>query len=165
LDIRLMPFNPFSALTSKVFGGLLILSLLTLGPALLLTRHRLADVKAQLLELTEWRGAVIATVRVASGNEDVTAKTAVAQIRELGVIRVQLKQAVESQNGQIEAMARESEAALELAAQAERDRRAATRRAEALKAELRSRARAPVPAADMEAAVRQSQDELYDEGL
>lgn len=161
----MLPFNPFSALTSKVFGGLLILSLVTLGPALWITRGKLADARETIAALEDWRDNIVIAVRLASDNQDVTDKTAESQINELGYIRIQLKAAVDQQNAAIDAMARESEAAREVAARAKKERAAALRRAEALQAELRNRARVPAPAADMEAAVRQTQDELYDAGL
>jgi hypothetical protein len=161
----LMTFNPFSALTSKVFGGLLLLSLVTLGPALLITRAKLSDARETIAALEQWQDDIVIAVRLASGNADTTDKTAEQQINRMGVIRIKLGEAVESQNGQIEAMQRESDAALAIADKARKERAAAILRAEKLQAELRSRARVPAPAEDMEAAVRRSQDELYEAGL
>jgi hypothetical protein len=161
----LMTFNPFSALTSKVFGGLLLLSLVTLGPALLITRAKLSDARETIAALEQWQDDIVIAVRLASGNADTTDKTAEQQINRMGVIRIKLGEAVESQNGQIEAMQRESDAALAIADKAREERAAAILRAEKLQAELRSRARVPAPAEDMEAAVRRSQDELYEAGL
>lgn len=161
----LMTFNPFSALTSKVFGGLLLLSLVTLGPALLITRAKLSDARETIAALEQWQDDIVIAVRLASGNADTTDKTAEQQINRMGVIRIKLGEAVESQNGQIEAMQRESDAALAIADKAREERAAAIVRAEKLQAELRSRARVPAPAEDMEAAVRRSQDELYEAGL
>jgi hypothetical protein len=160
-----MTFNPFSALTSKVFGGLLILSLVTLVPALLITRAKLFDARETIAALEQWQDDMVIAVRLASGNRDTTEKTAVQQVNRMGVIRIKLGEAVESQSGQIEAMQRESDAALAVAEKARQERAAAIRRAEKLQAELRSRARVPAPAEDMEAAVRRSQDELYEAGL
>jgi hypothetical protein len=161
----LMTFNPFSALTSKVFGGLLLMSLVTLGPALLITRAKLSDARETIAALEQWQDDIVIAVRLASGNADTTDKTAEQQINRMGVIRIKLGEAVESQNGQIEAMQRESDAALAIADKAREERAAAIRRAEKLQAELRSRARVPAPAEDMEAAVRRSQDEIYEAGL
>ncbi len=160
-----MTFNPFSALTSKVFGGLLLLSLVTLGPALLITRAKLSDARETIAALEQWQDDIVIAVRLASGSADTTDKTAEQQINRMGVIRIKLGEAVESQNGQIEAMQRESDAALAIADKAREERAAAIRRAEKLQTELRSRARVPAPAEDMEAAVRRSQDELYEAGL
>jgi hypothetical protein len=160
-----MTFNPFSALTSKVFGGLLILSLVTLVPALLITRAKLFDARETIAVLEQWQDDMVIAVRLASGNKDTTDKTAVQQVNRMGVIRIKLGEAVQSQSGQIEAMQRESDAALAVAEKARQERAAAIRRAEKLQAELRSRARVPAPAEDMEAAVRRSQDELYEAGL
>jgi hypothetical protein len=160
-----MTFNPFSALTSKVFGGLLILSLVTLVPALLITRTKLFDARETIAALEQWQDDMVIAVRLASGNKDTTDKTAVQQVNRMGVIRIKLGEAVESQSGQIEAMQRESDAALAVAEKAKRERAAAIRRTEKLQAELRARARVPAPAEDMDAAVRRSQDDLYEAGL
>lgn len=160
-----MPFNPFSALTSKVFGGLLVLSLVTLGPALLITRYRLAEARETITELVDWRMGIIDAIRVASDNPNVDGKTAAAQVQALGQTRVNLTNAVNDQNAAIEAIEQQSADALAAAADAERKRQAATKRAEDLAKELRNRARVPAPAADMEAAVRRSQDEQWDAGL
>jgi C4-dicarboxylate-specific signal transduction histidine kinase len=160
-----MPFNPFSALTSKIFGGLLALSLLTLGPGLLITRHRLAEARETITELVDWRIGIIDAIRIAADNPEIDARTAAAQVQALGVTRVNLTNAVKDQNAAITAIEQESAAALDMAREAEEQRRAAIRRTEALQAELRRRAAAPAPAADMEAEVRRSQDELYEAGL
>lgn len=160
-----MPFNPFSALTSKLFGGLLILSLITLGPALLITRAKLFDARETIAALEQWQDDMVIAVRLASGNKDTTEKTAVQQVNRMGVIRIQLGEAVKAQNAAVEAMQRESEAAQAVAERARKERADAVKRTEALQAELRKRARVPAAAADMEAAVRRSQDELYEAGL
>lgn len=160
-----MPFNPFSTLTSKIFGGLLLLSLLTLGPGLLITRHRLADARETITALELWQTDIVIAVRLAADNSETTVKTAGAQITALGNARRDLIAAGAAQNAAIEALHAESEAALAIAEQAERERAAAIKRTEALQAELRRRAAAPAPAEDMEAAVRLSQDELYEAGL
>lgn len=158
-----MSFNPFSALTSKIFGGLLALSLLTLGPGLLITRHRLAEARETITDLVNWRIGIIDAIRIAADNPDVDAETAAVQVQALGVVRVNLTNAIENQNKVIDSMGEESAAALEIAREAEQRRRSAIKRAETLQAELRRRAAAP--ADDMEAAVRQSQDALYEAGL
>jgi len=157
--------NPFSALTSKVFGGLLILSLVTLGPALLITRGKLADARETITALTDWQTEMVDAVRLASNNPDVDKVTAKAQVQEMGFIRIQLGNAINQQNAALDEMQRQSAAALEAARDAERKRRAATQRAEALAAELRGRARIAAPADDMEEAVRRTQDELYEAGI
>lgn len=155
-----MPFNPFSALTSKIFGGLLVLSLLTLGPGLLITRHRLADARETIAALEKWQDDVVIAVRLAA-DAPTTDKTAVAQITALGNARRDLLAAVAAQNAAVETLRAESEAALAVAERARKERAAAVKRTEALAAELRRRP----PADDVEAAVRQSQDELYEAGL
>lgn len=160
-----MTFNPFSQLTSKIFGGLLVVSLITLGPALIITRHRLTEARETITELVNWRVGIIDAIRVAADNPDVDATTAAAQVQALGHVRVELTNAVESQNVAIAVIEQQSADALAAAEEAERKRQAATKRAEVLANELRNRARVPAPAADMEAAVRRSQDELWDAGL
>lgn len=165
MGVFLMSFNPFSALTSRVFGGLLILSLVTLGPALWITRGKLADARETITALEKWQDDIVIAVRLASDNPETTEKTAKDQINQLGYIRIQLKAAVDEQNAAIDALARESEAAREVAARAQKERAAALKRADSLQAELRNRARVPAPASDMERAVRETQDELYEAGL
>lgn len=161
----MLPFNPFSQLTSKIFGGLLILSLITLGPALWITRAKLADARETITELVNWRIGIIDAIRLAADNPEVDATTAAAQVQALGQTRVNLTNAIKDQNAAIAAIEQQSADALAAAEEAERKRRAATKRAEVLANELRNRARVPAPAADMEAAVRRSQDELWDAGL
>lgn len=158
-------FNPFSQFTSKLFGAGLVLSLVTLGPALWITRATLADAREDIAVLEKWQDKIVSAVRLATNDPKVDAGTAAERITEMGFVQVQLKAAVDQNNVAIEAMSRESEAALDLAERAKQERAAAVRRAEALQAELRSRSRVPAPAADMEAAVRRSQDELYEAGL
>lgn len=149
----------------KLLAGGLILSLVTLGPGLLITRAKLADARETITELVNWRIGIIDAIRIAADNPDVDASTAAAQVQALGHVRVELTNAVESQNEAIAAIEQQSAQALAAAREAERKRKAATQRAEALANELRNRARVPAPAADMEAAVRRSQDELWDAGL
>lgn len=160
-----MPFNPFSQLTSKIFGGLLLLSLITLVPALYLTRAKLADARETITELVEWRLGIVDAIRIAADNPKVDASTAAAQVQELGVTRVKLTNAIEDQNAAIAMIEQQSADALAIAEAARKQRAAALRRAEALSAELRNRSRVPAPASDMEAAVRQTQDELYEAGI
>lgn len=160
-----MAFNPFSQLTSKIFGVGLILSLITLGPALYFTRATLADVKEDLQAAKDWQLEVISAVAVAADNPKVDGKTAIAQIQELGHTRVNLTNAIEDQNEAIVMIEQQSADALAIAEKAQKQRAAATRKAEALAAELRDRARVAAPADDMEAAVRKTQDELYEAGI
>jgi hypothetical protein len=167
-----MAFNPFSQLTSKIFGGLLLLSLVTLGPGLWLTRAKLADARetitAQGKEITaldEWVSEVILITGRAAENPSVSKATVKAQIQALGEARINLTAAIESQNAALDEMARQSEQAIEAAREAERKRKAAVRKSEQLQAELRRRALAPVDPAEMEQAVRDSQDELFEAGL
>jgi hypothetical protein len=160
-----MPFNPFSEVTSKIFGGLLVLSLLTLGPALWITSAKLADARETITELVNWRIGIVDAIRIAADNPDVDATTAAAQVQALGNIRIELTTAIENQNAAVAEMERQSAEAFRVAQEAERKRAAAIKRADTLAAELRNRARVPAPAADMEAAVRRTQDELYEAGL
>lgn len=158
-----MTFNPFPALTSKIFGGLLVLSLLTLGPGLLITRARLADARETITSLEKWQDDIVIAVRLASDNPETGTDTAAAQITALGNARRDLTAAVAAQNSAVAAMQAESDTARAVAEQARKERAAAIRRTEALAAELRQRA--ATPAEDTDAAVRRSQDELYEAGL
>ena len=160
-----MGFNPFSVLTSKIFGGLLLVSLLTLGPALWITRSTLADVRKDNTALTEWQTSIVDAIRLAADNPDVDKTTAAAQVQALGQIRIDLTNAVEDQNAAIVMMEQLSADAMAAAEQAQKQRAAAVRRAESLAAELRARSRIPAPADDMEEAVRRTQDELYEAGI
>ncbi len=155
-----MPFNLFSALTSKIFGGLFLLSALTLGPGLIVTRYRLAEARETVTALEQWQDDIVIAVRLAA-DAPTTKDTAAAQITALGNARRDLTAAIAAQNAAVEAIRAESDAALAVAEQARKDRAAAVRRTEALAAELRRRP----PAEDTDAAVRQSQDELYEAGL
>lgn len=145
----------------KLLGGALILSLLTLGPGLLITRHRLADARETITALEKWQDDVVVAVRLASDNPDTTDATAAAQITALGNARRDLTAAVAAQNAAVASLQAESEAALAVADRARKERAAAVKRTEALVAELRARP----PSEDTDAAVRQSQDELYEAGL
>jgi C4-dicarboxylate-specific signal transduction histidine kinase len=160
-----MPFNPFSQLTSKIFAGLLVLSLLTLGPGLWITRSKLAEARETIGQLQTWQREMIAAIQLAADNRDVDATTAKAQVQALGNARIELTGAIERQNAAIEAIQQQSEAAQALAREAEAKRRAAVRRAEDLQRELRRRAGAPVDPELIEQEVRRTQDLLYDEGL
>ena len=155
----------FTAFTSKLFGGLLILALVTLGPALYFTRDKLFDARERVQQLTDWQFEMVDAIRLASNNPKVTTRTAKAQVQELGFIRIKLTNAIEDQNAAIVMMEQQSQAAMAAAARARKQRAAATRRAEALAQELRNRARVPAPAANMEAEVRRTQDELYEAGI
>ena len=158
-------FNPFSELTSKLFGGLLALSLVTLGPALYFTRATLADARVTIKGLTEWQTDIVEQVRLASKNPKIDKTTVSSQIAEMGYIRIQLDNAIDTQNAAISEMERQSAEAKQMAIEAERKRRAAVPRAADLARKLRYDSRAPAPSDDMEASVRETQDLLYEEGL
>jgi hypothetical protein len=163
--LLMLGLNPFSALTSKVFGGLLILSLVTLGPALWITRGKLADARETIDALLTWQTEMVDAVRIASNNPEVDSTTAKAQVQELGIIRIELKNAIENQNAALDEMERQSAEATRIAMEAERRRRAANARAEELARRLEARARVPAPADQMERAVREAQDAAFKEGL
>lgn len=126
---------------------------------------KLADARETIASLLDWQTEMVDAVRLASDNPDVDSTTAKAQVQELGTIRLELTNAVEMQNAALDEMERQSAEAFRLAQEAERKRRAVLRRNEQLQAELRAKARVPAPAADMERAVRRTQDELFEEGL
>lgn len=151
----------FSSLTSKVFAGLLAVA----SFALLIVGFQLSSARDRIRVLEDWQQRVVLAVRVATGNETVTAKSAEGQIEQLGVIRIQLKRAVRVQNDAIDALEREGRLARETAAKAAAERAAAVKRANALAAQLRKQAKVPVAAPDMEAAVRATQDQLFEAGL
>lgn len=157
--------NPFSALGAKIFGGLFLASLVTLGPALWWTRGELADARATIADLLDWQMEMVDAVRLASNNPDVDETTAKAQVQELGIIRLELTNAIDNQNAAIEAMEAQTAAAMRAADEAERRRRSAVRKAERLKTELANRAMNPVAPAKMEQAVRDAQDILFEEGI
>jgi BMFP domain-containing protein YqiC len=144
----------------KLLGGALILSLLTLGPGLLITRAKLADARTTITALEKWQDDAVIAVRLAA-DAPTTKDTAVAQITALGNARRDLAAAVAAQNAAVASLRAESEAALAVADRARKERAAAVKRTEALVAKLRARP----PAEDTDAAVRRSQDELYEAGL
>lgn len=128
-------------------------------------QNALAEAKEDLQAAKDWQLEVIRAVAIAADNPDVDGKTAIAQIQQLGHTRVNLTNAIDDQNKAIVMMEQQSQDALAIAEKARKDRAAATRKADALAQELRNRSRVPAPAADMEAAVRRTQDELYEAGI
>lgn len=162
----MIPF--FSEAKSKLFGaGLILTGLVTLGLAigLMATRAKLADARETIASLIDWQTGIVDATRIAADNPKVTKETAQSQIQQLGVVRVQLRQAVDDQNDAIEAFAAETEAAKAVAAKARKERAGAIRRAEQLQRELRARARVPVAPEQVEETVREIQDELYESGI
>lgn len=150
-------------LLGSLLGGSLLLSVV-LGAGWAVSDHRLSNAKEVIEGLTEWQDGVREATRLAAGSDqEVTPAQVQPMIQQLGNLRVQLIAAVEAQNNAVEVLQRETEAAQEVARQAERQRRGAIERAEALQARLRERAGTPAP--DTDAAVRQTQDELYEAGL
>lgn len=153
-------------IVSKVLGGALAGALLLSGGLtikLAFTSHELKNAKEVISNLVEWQDGIVDTTRLASGSNEITAKTAQAQIQQLGYIRIELKNSVEIQNDAIEQLERESQLAQALVARASQQKQAAIQRADQLEKQLRNRA--GVPAANMEQAVRQTQDEIYEAGL
>jgi hypothetical protein len=142
-------------------GSLILSGALALGLAY--SRYELSNAKEVIQSLVEWQDGIVDTTRLAIGSDEVTKQTAQAHITQLGIIRIELLNAVETQNTAIDALARESEAARAVAARAEKQREAAIKRAESLRQKLIERA--GTPAVDTDAAVRLTQDELYEAGL
>lgn len=149
-------------LLKGALAGSLLLSVV-LGGALAWSRHELSNAKEVIQSLVEWQDGVIEATRLAADSPEIAKEDVAPAIQNLGQVRIQLLNAVDKQNEAIEVLIKESEAARELAAQAQRKQQAAIRRAEDLQRQLRERANAP--AADMEAAIRRNQDDLYEAGL
>lgn len=149
-------------LLKGALAGSLLLSVV-LGGALAWSRHELSNAKEVIQGLVEWQDGVIEATRLAADSPEIAKEDVAPAIQNLGQVRIQLLNAVDKQNEAIEVLIKESEAARELAAQAQRKQQAAIRRAEDLQRQLRERANAP--AADMEAAIRRNQDDLYEAGL
>lgn len=149
-------------LLKGALAGSLLLSVV-LGGALAWSRHELSNAKEVIQSLVEWQDGIIEATRLAADSPEIAKEDVAPAIQNLGQVRIQLLNAVDKQNEAIEALVKESEAARELAAQAQRKQQAAIRRAEDLQRQMRERANAP--AADMEAAIRRNQDDLYEAGL
>lgn len=151
-------------LTTKVLGGALAGSLILsgiLGVQLAFTKSELSSAKEVIQDLTSWRDDMIGSIRLATGSPDTDAKTAKMQVQALGQAHTALKETVKSQNSAIAALEQGTLRAKQAAAREASARAAAINRAEDLEAELVTR----VPRQDVEAAVREVQDMLYEAGL
>lgn len=123
-----MPFNPFSALTSKIFGGLSIVLILALGGTWLWGHHW----KGVAQDWAQQAGQVVLALRTASDNPKADWKTAPGQIIALGESNRSLKVAIDDSNSRIDLMAEEAvrlraraDELQEIARKAEAQRRAA----------------------------------------
>lgn len=157
---------------AAAFLGLRGFIALGLGLALVLAgfhirtlNAKLEDARETIAALLDWQTGIVDAVRIASNNPDVDSTTAAAQVQELGIIRIELKNAVERQNEALDEMDRQSREAMRIAEQAERRRRQATAKADELRRKLEARAQIPAPAERMEQAVRDAQDAAFREGL
>jgi hypothetical protein len=126
-----MPFNLFSVLTSKIFGGLSIALLI----ALAVCWHGWGVTERARDLLAKQVATIVFAVRQASGNETVTQDTAAGQVIALGDSNRRLKGAIAEQNLAIDEMAAEAVRAKAHAAElkaiadkAEAQRRSALRR-------------------------------------
>lgn len=134
-----------------------------LGLGLAYTKYELSNAKEVIQGLVEWQDGIVDTTRLAAGSPDVTKQTANAQIQALGQLRIELKNAIGVQNDAILQLEKESAAARALVAKVTKQKEAAIQRADDLQRKLKDRA--GTPAKDTDAAVRQTQDELYEAGL
>jgi len=86
-----MPFNPFSALTAKIFGSISIVALIGLAVLGLQLRH----VTAQRDALFEWQGGVVQATRDASRRPRLAHEQVALQVRYLGQGLDQMRSAVD----------------------------------------------------------------------
>lgn len=86
-----MPFNPFSALTSKIFGGVSLAALL----ALAVLGLRLHHVAAQRDELASWQAGVVQATRDSARRPRLAPDQVALQVRYLGQGLDQMRSALE----------------------------------------------------------------------
>lgn len=150
-----------SILTSRVLGSALVGALVFSG----VQTVRLNNAKEVIQSLTDWQGAMVQTIRLASGNSDVATDTAQAQVQSMGQSLTVLHSSLKLSNDAVDRMEQEARKAR---AEAEREmarRAAAIRTAEQLREQLRERATTPVAPDEVEAEVRRAQDAAYEAGL
>lgn len=91
----------FSVLTSKIFGGVAIGSLLLLG----VQTARLSSANERVAELTDWQNDVVGATRIATGVADLAVAHVPVQIYGLGASVDQLQRGIERQNSDVIARA------------------------------------------------------------
>lgn len=124
---------------------------------------RLSSVTDERDDLKEWQQETVLVIQDESGNPEVTPGTAKEQIRAMGRSLANLSDALDDQNAAVRDLARQRDEAIRRR-QEEADRRAVAV-ANARELVKRMEARAATPAEDSDAAIREMQDEAYEEGL
>lgn len=148
-------------LTIKPLVGSLILSgLLLLGHYV--QYQRLSNAKEVIHRLTDWQDEVVKSVRLASGNQKVTQKTALVQIQSMGHLQIQLKAQIKTNNEKIDALEAKRLAALAAASQARKEKALEIAKVELLSDQLRHEQDSAAPLEDQ---IRDLQDKLYEVGL
>ena len=156
-----MPFSPFSALTSKLFGGLSLGLMIAMGLMYLTIKH----LNHEIDNLHTWQGDMVVAVKNASGNDKTTTANAKEQVYEMGKSITIMIGATKTQNDAIDALNTQRDAALAKAEAERADRAVAIAKAEDLAKQLRDSELKPVPKADVEKEVRRVQDLVYGAGL
>jgi hypothetical protein len=126
---------------------------------------RITAAKKVIGELTEWQSNMVSTVKLASGNDKVTTKTAAPQVQAMGNSITLLLQDVEQQNQAIQRLDAQRRAAEARAAQERKARAEAVKRAQNTVAKLEQGALTPAPPEKMEEIMRRAQDLAFEEGL
>lgn len=160
--------NFVTPLWTKVLGGALAGALIFSGVQTVRLSFKdgeLNSAKEVIQRLEGWQGGMVQTIRLATGNDKVTEKTAQAQVQAMGTSLVTLHNALKTSNDAVDRLAEDKRRAEEAAAREAKARAAAIAQAEKLSKELKARAGAPVPVDQMEAEVRRAQDTLYEAGL
>jgi hypothetical protein len=155
-------------ITTKLLGYGLAGSLLIsggLGIALAVSNHRLSSAKEVILVLDRWQDGVIGSLRLASGNNEVTADTAQLQIAALGNSLVTLHSSLKQSNDAVDKLAEDAARAQALAQKEAQARAAAIKKADQLAAQLHAGAATSVAPEEIEAEIRRTQDELYEASL
>lgn len=155
-------------LVSKVLGGALAGALIFSGVQTVRlgwVQSELSSAKEVIQRLEGWQGEMVTAIRLASGNDTVTAKQAQAQVQAMGTSLVTLHSSLKTSNDAVDRLAEDKRRAEAAAAREAKARAAAIAQAEKLAAQLKSRASAPVSADQMEAEVRRAQDTVYEAGL
>lgn len=159
-----MPFNPFSALTSKIFGGACIFLLLFSA----LCWHKWGVWKDKFGDLSEEAGVVLVAVRDAADNPKLTWRDVPKQIDALDASLTEAQSTLDTQTDRINQLGAESNRL-----RAENEALAAkvaslNRKRDALIAQLEDDALDPGDRADCWAQIRETDEalnQLYREGF
>lgn len=156
-----MPFNPFSALTSKLFGGLSLGLMIAMGLMYLTIKH----LNHEIEKLHTWQGDMVTAVKDASGNDKTTTSNAKEQVYEMGKSIANMISATKTQNDAIDALNKQRDVALAKAETERANRAVAIAKADDLAKQLRDGELKPVSKADVDKEVRRVQDLVYGAGL